>query len=408
MPAASPTQHEGTARPLSVGYLRDGYSERRSIFGAVDSDRVDYRLVPRGPIPLSWSSLAARITRRFTPTIAEWLRDRAVVFRAGGDVDLIHGFNDVGFGDLPWISTFETVAPRYHRTRSLHHGPSPGFEKLASDPYVKRGMEALAAPSCRALIAMSECNLSMQRSFLRHFPGLAPEIEAKLIQMHPPQPVLGSVRDPSDDPGIALLFVGNSFFRKGGMEMLRAVAHIRERYPVTLTIVSGLHIDPYARHETRDQVAEARRIIETNSHWITHYERLENAEVTRLMCQADVGLLPTWADTYGYVVLEYQAAGCPVVSSNVRALPEMNDEESGWLIEVPKNDYGEGLYTTASDRAVMARVIQQGIEETLDRICTHPGQIHQRSVGALARIRAKHDPDRYAQWILDLYQEAVA
>lgn len=405
---SNPREYSARPSPLRVGYLRDGHSELRSIVGAVDRESVEYRLVPRGPIRLSWSSTAARIAKRFSPTLADRLRDKAVVFRSRGDVDLIHGFNDVGFGDLPWISTFESVIPRYHHTRSLHHGHSPGFEKLANDTYVRRGMEALAADSCRALIAMSECNLAMQRALLQHFPDVASRIERKLLHIHPPQRVHGSPRLPADDRAIRLLFVGASFFRKGGLEMLRAVERIRRQYPVTLTIVSGLRPDPYARHETEEHLAKARGIIDANREWIRYHEFLHNAEVLDLMREADVGLLPTWADTYGYVVLEFQGAGCPVITTNVRALAEINDAESGWVIGVPLNEFREGIYTTDEYRAYMADVIQHGIEETLEQICEDPSQIHRRSLRALDRIRSTHDPDRYARRILALYSQTVA
>lgn len=53
------------------------------------------------------------------------------------------------------------------------------------------------------------------------------------------------------------------------------------------------------------------------------------------MKKSDVGLLPTWADTYGYSVLEFQACGCPVISSNTRGLPEINNNEAGWIINMP-------------------------------------------------------------------------
>ncbi|WP_125140102.1 glycosyltransferase family 4 protein [Clostridium transplantifaecale] len=64
-------------------------------------------------------------------------------------------------------------------------------------------------------------------------------------------------------------------------------------------------------------------------------------------------LLPTFADTYGYSLLEMQACGLPVVSTNVRAMPEINDNECGWIAKLPVNEYGEALYSTEQSRNKM-------------------------------------------------------
>ncbi len=90
--------------------------------------------------------------------------------------------------------------------------------------------------------------------------------------------------------------------------------------------------------------------IQGNREWINYFPQLPNSEVLDMMKKAHIGLLPTYADTYGYSVLEFQAAGCPVVTTNVRSLPEINDNDKGWLIEVPKNRMGEAIYSTDTDR----------------------------------------------------------
>ena len=63
--------------------------------------------------------------------------------------------------------------------------------------------------------------------------------------------------------------------------------------------------------------------------WISYVPKLTNNETLELMKKSHIGLLPTYADTYGYSVLEFQAAGCPVITTNVRALPEINNNNLG-------------------------------------------------------------------------------
>jgi glycosyltransferase involved in cell wall biosynthesis len=58
----------------------------------------------------------------------------------------------------------------------------------------------------------------------------------------------------------------------------------------------------------------------------------------QLVQQADVLVLPTRADLSPWVIAEAKAAGTPVISTRVGAIPELiRDGIDGWLI--PANDY---------------------------------------------------------------------
>jgi glycosyltransferase involved in cell wall biosynthesis len=93
----------------------------------------------------------------------------------------------------------------------------------------------------------------------------------------------------------------------------------RDKYEIELTIVSSLNIDNYATKKEPSDVQRVKNFIQKNSDWINYFPQLPNHEVLELMKKSHVGLLPTYADTYGYSVLEFQAAGCPVITTNVRA-----------------------------------------------------------------------------------------
>src|SRR5262249_18051285 len=144
---------------------------------------------------------------------------------------------------------------------------------------------------------------------------------------------------------IQFAIVGNHFFRKGGMEVLRAFdVLLGKNFPIKLTIISTFAIDQVWPNQDRIEflakLQEAKSIISLHPDCILHCSGLPNSEVIKLLKQTHVGLLPTWAETYGYFVLEAQACGCPVISTDIRALPEINNAECGWLIKVPKYDLG--------------------------------------------------------------------
>ena len=59
----------------------------------------------------------------------------------------------------------------------------------------------------------------------------------------------------------------------------------------------------------------------------------EQLEVGRLLCQADLFLLPSEQESFGLAALEALASGVPVVATNVGGLPEVvRHAETGWLV----------------------------------------------------------------------------
>ena len=327
-------------------------------------------------------------------------------------VDIFHLFNAVSFGSRPWVSTFETILPRYESTRSCHHGKSPDFSKVLFDKKVLKALDAMNRPSCKKLIALSACNLQMQREFLRLFQGRYSSVEKKLIWLAPPQEMYvddwESKRLGLEEP-LVFMFVGTDFFRKGGMETVEVFQELKRNssYDFKLIIVSSLKPYDYATKTTQSGAGIARDFIRANRSWIDYYPKLSNDEILGLMAKAHIGLLPTYADTYGYSLLEFQASGCPVISTNVRALPEINNPEVGWVIDVPKNYLGEGIYTSWEDRATIKNVIKQGLERAVEDIFQHKDAIPLKARAALVRIKTQHSPHEYARRLSGIYSEAV-
>ena len=175
---------------------------------------------------------------------------------------------------------------------------------------MKENQQILCSDACKKLIAMSECNLKMQKDLLSHFPQYRSKIENKLTYLHPPQEVIVANcehNEVSVNGEIHFIFVGTSFFGKGGMEILEAFQEAKNNngYNLKLTIVSSLKTDNYATKTTIADVERAKNIIHKNNDWIDYYSSLPNQNVLELMKSVHIGLLPTHADTYGYSVLEF-------------------------------------------------------------------------------------------------------
>ena len=394
---------------MKIGYYLRNYASERNIIGKVGnatySKVYDLYEIPRYSIML----INKIFDRQLYDPVDFALRHSGIGL---GRVDLIHFFNAVSFGAIPWITTFETLVPRLQTTLNVHHGSAPFSETLLCDTVVLKSLDAMASSRCKALIAMSKCNLRMQIEFLRLFPDHQEPIQDKLHQLYPPQPLLieryeDKTRLPKDH--LHFMFVGRLFFRKGGLEALQAFQEVRALVDqdIRLTIVSSLLDDGFTDREDAMGVEQVKAVIKANPDWVTLYSNVPNREVLELMKSAHVGLLPTCADTFGYSILEFQAAGCPVISTDVRALAEINDDSKGWLINVPKNDLGEALHSTVSERTVLSQMILQGLIAAVREVAHNPRQIRVKAENAMESIKRDHNAAHFAKELKRIYTQSL-
>lgn len=326
-------------------------------------------------------------------------------------VDVIHFSNGISFGKTPWVSSFETILPRLRQLVTRHQGGQARTVQL--DSLTKRSLEAILNPACLQIIAWSSCSANMEVDLLSEFSNeYQSGIIKKMSIIHPPQDLLiddYKEKEIKTNEPIRFILVGSSFFRKGGKEILLAFEKLKQKYnyPIQLTIISSLQIDNYATQETQEDVVWAKAKILENQDWIIHYPGLSNQEALIQMKSAHVGLLPSYAETYGFSALELQASGCPVITTNIRAFPEINNEQVGWLIDVPKNNLNEAIYTTIESREEISKRIIAGIENIVHQIVSDPNLVEKKGRAALEKIKHEHSPALYASKLEAIYRRAV-
>ena len=182
--------------------------------------------------------------------------------------------------------------------------------------------------------------------------------------------------------------------------MLRVLTSLMdEGYPIQLTIVSTLESD-YVTHATEKDKLEVQQMVSEHTQSIIWYPSLPNKEVIELMKGSDVALLPTMRDTYGYSVLEAQACGCPVITTDIRALPEINSDDTGWVI--PVNHIGKA---TSKNCHLFSREITDGLESIVPEIINNPEQIMRKGNASIQRIREHHGPVKIAQRLKAIYDQ---
>lgn len=309
--------------------------------------------------------------------------------------ELIHFFNTISFGRRPWVVSFSDFVPRWRiHTRQLEEA----------------GVRQLAGTRCKQLIALSRRSYEAQVRYLDGFPAYRDAILPKMRVMHPAQPLL--VENYADKPlpsnALVLSIVGGDFFRKGGKEILRVVtALLDEGWDIQLNIVSELSYGDYASRSTLADREEAERIIERYSDSITLYPNLPNEAVLDLFRRTHVGLLPTYDDTYGYSVLEAQAAGCPVITTDVRVMSEINGDDYGWLIRVPQDAWGKARLNTAGERERFSQLVMEALYAALEALASSPDVVREKGVRCLERIACFHSPEKNAAELEQIYDSIV-
>ena len=119
-----------------------------------------------------------------------------------------------------------------------------------------------------------------------------------------------------------LLYAGHVIRTKGVYELVEACAQIPD---VTLRIVGKCFPDVQTELE---KIATNR----DNGHWLDIIGEVSHDEVILEMMQADMFVFPSYTEGFPNVILEAMACGCPILSSNVGAIPEMlnvNDTPCG-------------------------------------------------------------------------------
>lgn len=379
-----------------VGVLRRGYSEQRNISATGCFDVTCHGVPDR-------LELLHKLWHRFTGKGYSAVLHSFAWAGHCKEVDLIHSFNSLVLGGKPWVVTYETTLPRM--------GGLPSA-------VVRFAWRRFAGAKCMAILAMSECAARRLREDLRvNRPGISePMREAilkKLSTLHPPQPLLiGGMEEKRcvlDWNGpLRLALVGHDFYRKGGLEVLMAVdALLGEGKNIEFRIAGKMASGDYASRAGEKEVRLAEEIIERHPKRISRLGSIPSEDVYQLLRESHLLCLPTWGETYGYSVLEGQASGCPAITTNLRALPEINNSDCGWVIEVPKLQNGDGDLDTPQKRDQFRKILVEGLKNALREAHDDRELLERKAQASLGRIKAFHDPARHAECLKKIYSKGA-
>lgn len=344
--------------------------------------------------------------------VAKLFYDFQTIIPTGCDV--FHFFNCINLGmHSKWVISVESGVPWPVSVTRCVESENADLSSIAQDKYVERRISALANPNCLGLLALSHCTENIQREIIKQFPQYESIIAKKMITLLPPQKlIIGDVLEKGvtwgEEETLTFIYVGSDFYRKGGRETVRVLSELHKRYSFKLILISSMAIDEQRYMRTENDEKESKCLIEKNKDWIEYYDRLPNTEVLEKMKKAHVCLLPTWMDTFAYSVLEAQACGTPVISTSLRALTEINNENVGWLIDVPVNRLNNPLHLTREQQDCFSEKLLNGLYNKVEYVLQHRKEIKDKAMKCLVKIKEYHSPQKYEEKLRMAYQGRIS
>ena len=253
--------------------------------------------------------------------------------REGIEYDLVYSHYwlsglvaDAVAGDLglSWVHTAHTLGVVKNRRLAPGARPEPEKRLLAERSIARSADLQIASTASEAEELVSLLGAQPEAVTV-----VAPGVDLSLFR---PQNRAAAKRR-IGYPGLPLLvFVGRLERLKGVEIILRALAHVRTRFPKVRLLVLG--------EDSRDATESEKERLKELAEELQIAERVEflgsvaHHELPNFYAAADACLMPSYSESFGLVGLEAQACGCPVIASNVAGLASVvRDGVTGFLIE---------------------------------------------------------------------------
>jgi len=176
------------------------------------------------------------------------------------------------------------------------------------------------------------------------------------------------IKQENSQDHFSILFIGNDFKRKGGYDVLEVFL---ETFLEKAELILVTNAPVKCQHPN---IQIYRDVQAYTSEWIELYHR------------ADVFVLPTYFEAFGWVFIEAMAAGLPIIATRINAIPEIvNHGETGFLIQ-------------PGDRNGLAYCLKELMENRTLR--------HQMGTKGRKVVEQKFNAHTHCQILEDVFREA--
>lgn len=378
-----------------IGYIYKNYPEKRCIINKSDNKYIYYNL--RKNLIYKIKSLFQKLK------MYNFWNKQSLIYVPSIGVDIWHTFNQILKTEKNYIITFETAVPRNEETIERRWE----WDSLYKSKFKlsKKQLRYLEKSNCKRLLALSNNAKNIMRYQLENISSdkiLNKNIMKKVEVLFPPQEELIDEKKIKNKfrttEKIKFIYIGNDYFRKGGYALVEALKRVSTEN-IELVLVTSFTKDDISYLSNEEWKAHLRYL--NMQPWIKVVSNISNEEVLNILQHQHVGFLPTIQDTFGYSVLEMQASGCPVVSTDIRALSEINNDACGWLINVKKHEIsGEAFYHEEEECKRLIKGIEDRLVDVISNILTqwemeNSEYFINKANQGLKRIIDEHNPESY-------------
>jgi glycosyltransferase involved in cell wall biosynthesis len=240
---------------------------------------------------------------------------RFIVFLYGGRISILHVH--VASRASFWRKTLFILASFAFRVPVIVHLHGAEFGRFygeESSPLVKRLIRFVFEKAARVIVLSN----SWREWAVAAFP------RARVVTIYNP------VVLPKESPRVTgnvgtVLFLGRLCNRKGALDLIEAIALLKDRFPDVKLLMGG-DGDLQSARKLAEELDIADRIELLG--WVRGDEK------KTLLCKAGVYVLPSYFEGLPMSVLEAMAAGIPIISTPVGGIAEaVTDGVEGFLVQ---------------------------------------------------------------------------
>lgn len=169
---------------------------------------------------------------------------------------------------------------------------------------------------------------------------------------------LQAVRQKYRLPEKFILWAGQIESRKNISRLLQAFAKIKNEVPHHLLLAGALRWSSGTELQVIRELGLAERICQPG--WIEH------ADLPAVYCLADQFAFPSLYEGFGIPLLEAMACGCPIVTANTCAPPEVCAGAARLVDPLNVDEIAAAMREVLLDPALRARMRARGIERAKD------------------------------------------
>lgn len=292
--------------------------------------------------------------------------------------DIIHDNQTLGYGNIlmkslgvPVVATIHHPLPIDKKTDLPYiHSIKGRLRRILFYPFFMQHMAAAAMD--RVITVSEDAAGEIHNSFKVPYKKMRVVYNGIDIEMFRPRAEIQKER------GRIIVVSNTSDRKKGVLYLLRAMRELRKEMDVKLTIVDrGLPYNEYTP-------AIVERCGLNGS--VEFTGRITTEELAKRYCTAEVAVVPSLYEGFGFPAAEAMSCGIPVVSTTAGALTEVVDEESGIL--VPPGDH-------------------MAIAEAVKRLMSDDALRQRMGVAGRARVERLFSWEDATKKILEVYQEVM-